>query len=187
MAQRRRSDSPNIRRSLLLGPRAPGHFFRTRASSRSLRPPLRDRKFADSSLEGTGFELPVRRCDGWVGICKSDLAVVGPSLALLERFHRHCCDPCSKWYLGKGTLADQVARHERKITPGVIPFGGTLLQGCCHPGAAFGPEIPSCGKQLGRDSLDPPFARPQWLQKLFYSLAGFEPRGEGLEFLLPAD
>jgi len=47
----------------------------------------------------------------------------------------------SKRYLGKGTLADQVARHERKITPGVIPFGGTLLQGCCHSGAAFGPEF----------------------------------------------
>jgi hypothetical protein len=93
----------------------------------------------------------------------------------------------SKRYLGKGTLADQVARHERKITPGVIPFGGTLLQGCCHSGAAFGPEFPSCGKQPGRDRLDPPFARPQWLQKLLYSLAGFEPRGEGLEFLLPAD
>ena len=101
--------------------------------------------------------------------------------------HRRCCDACSKRYLGKGPLADQVARHERKIIPGVIPFGGTLLQGCCHLGAAFGPKSAPCGKQLDRDSLDPSFARPQWLQKLFYSLAGFEPRGEGLELLLPAD
>src|SRR6516162_3654600 len=97
----------------------------------------------------------------WLGkSCKSYLAVGGPSLALLEGFHRRCCDASGKRYLGKGPLADQVARYERKITPGVIPFGGTLLQGCCHPGAAFGPKFPSCGKQLDRDSLDPPFARP---------------------------
>src|SRR5262249_28961375 len=93
---------------------------------------------------------------GWVGVCKSNLAV-GRSLALLEGSHRRRRDACSKRYLGKGPLADQVARHERKITPCVISFGGTLLQGCCHPGAAFGPELPSSGKQLGRDRLDPPF------------------------------
>jgi hypothetical protein len=84
-------------------------------------------------------------------------------------------------------LAHQVARHERKIAPSVIPLGGAILQCCCHPGAAFGPECPPCGKQLGGDRLDPPFARPQRLQKLFYSLASLEPGGEGLELLLPAD
>ena len=123
---------------------------------------------------------------GWLSVCKSDPAI-GRSLTLLEGFHRRCCDACSKRYFGKGSLADQVARDKRKITPGVIPFDGTLLQRRCHPGATFGPKFPSYGKQLGRDRLDPPFPRPQWLQKLFYMLAGFEPRGEGLEPLLPAD
>ena len=47
-------------------------------------------------------------------------------LALLEGFHSRCCDACSKRYLGPGPLADQIACHKRKVTPGVIPFGGTL-------------------------------------------------------------
>ena len=47
-------------------------------------------------------------------------------LALLEGFHSRCCDACSKRYLGQGPLADQIACHKRKVTPGVIPFGGTL-------------------------------------------------------------
>ena len=55
------------------------------------------------------------------------------------------------------------------------PQLGALLQCCCHPGAAFRPECPPGGKQLGQDHLDPPFASPQRLQKLSYGLAGLEP------------
>src|SRR6516225_8698980 len=109
-------------------------------------------------------------------------AVVVP---VLGGFYRRCCDACGKRYSLKRPFTEQIARHERKIAPGVVPIVGALPQRCRHPGAAFGPESPSCGKQLGRDRLDPPFARPQRLQKPFYSLARLEPRREGLKLQLP--
>ena len=34
-----------------------------------------------------------------------------PRLALLEGFHRRCCNACSQRYRGKGPFADQAARH----------------------------------------------------------------------------
>src|SRR5215469_16521470 len=111
----------------------------------------------------------------------------GGSLPFLEGFHRRCCDPRDKRDLGKRPLAHQIMRHEGKIAPGVIPLGGAFLKCRGHPGAAFGPECPPSGKQPGTDRLDPLFSRPQRLQKLFYSRAGLEPRGDGIELLLPAD